>query len=414
MKKIFDRVVRWISGLSLALVGLALIDFLLHPLAQDYVFQSTLYRAVAILVLTPLNLLAGFLIIRRVPGNIVGHLFIVWCGTVAYGSIRSDISPWIFGLYYYYDMVFGWIGLMLMLLHFPSGEIHPPGIADWIYRLLGLNITITSLIFFSTAVFQIPSQMANPYALPALQPYAELINGVGILLLIPILALAMVSPVLRYRKCSYRERQQLKWLGLFAGSFVVYILVGLIAYPLLTGGQTMNPGDNLFALIFYIAVGLFPPIAIGVAVLRHHLWDIDLIIRRTLVYSTLTVILSLVYFGSVTLLQNLFTTASRQQSPTAVVLSTLVIAALFTPLRRGIQEWIDRRFYRKKYDAEQVLAGFSTVLREEVDLDNLTNSIQGVVEGTLQPAHVSIWLVQADHRKKQTYLEIRSENPTRH
>ena len=122
MKKVFDRLVLLVSGLSLALIGLALLDFLLHPLAQDYTFQSTLYRAVVILVLTPLNLLAGFLIIRRVPGNVVGPLFIVWSGTVAYGSIRGDLDPRLFALFYYYDMVFGWLGFMLMLAHFPVGE----------------------------------------------------------------------------------------------------------------------------------------------------------------------------------------------------------------------------------------------------------------------------------------------------
>ena len=414
MKRIFDRAVFLISGVSLALICLAVVDFLLHPLAQDYLFQSTLYRAVVILVLTPLNLLAGFLIIRRVPGNIVGPLLIVWSGTVAYGSIRGDIDPQLFALFYYYDMVFGWLGLMLMLVHFPSGVIHPPVIASWIYRWLGLNVIMISLLFLNTAIFEVPSAMANPFYLPGLQPYTELINGLALLLFIPIIVLALVSPALRYRQGSYRERQQIKWLVLFAGSFVVYSLVGLIVYPLLTGGEIMNPGDSLFALIFYIIVGLFPPVAIGVAVLRHRLWDIDLIIRRTLVYSTLTVILSLIYFGSVTLLQNLLTTASGQQSPTAVVLSTLVIAALFTPLRRGIQERIDRRFYRRKYDAEQVMSAFTAILKEEVDLDYLRNSIQGVVEGTLQPAHVSLWLRKADHPKKNPYLEVSSEGSTRH
>jgi hypothetical protein len=413
MKLIFDRSVRVVSGISLALIGLALVDFLLHPLGQDYLFQSAFYRAVVILVLTPLNLLAGFLIIRRVPGNIVGPLFIVWSGTVAYGSIRGDMDPRLFALFYYYDMIFGWAGFMLMLAHFPSGEIHPPVLAPWIYRLLGFTILVNNLMFFSTAILQVPSQMANPYLMPALQPYAGLISGIAILVWTPLLVLILLSPVLRYRKGNYRERQQIKWLALFTGSFLLYVLVGLIVYPLLTGGPVMYPGNSLFALIFYITVGLFPPLAIGVAVLRHRLWDLDLIIRRTLVYSTLTVILSMIYFTSVTLLQELFTTASGQQSPTAVVLSTLVIAASFTPLRRAIQERIDRRFYRRKYDAEQVMTSFSRILKEEVDLDYLTNSIQGVVEGTLQPAHVSLWLRQAGGQNKTPFSEATRGDTTR-
>jgi len=306
-------------------------------------------------------------------------------------------------------MVFGWSGLMLMLVHFPSGVIHPPVVAGWVYRWLGLNVMMISLLFLNTAILETPSAIENPFYLPGLQPYTELINGFTLLLLSPILALVLVSPVLRYRQGSYRERQQTKWLALFAGAFILYSLVVLIAYPLLTRGQIMNPGNNLFAMIFYITVGLFPPVAIGVAVLRHRLWDIDLIIRRTLVYSILTVILALVYFVSVTLLQSLLTTSIGHQSPTAVVLSTLVIAALFTPLRRGIQARIDRRFYRKKYDAEQVMSAFNSLLREEVDLDYLTNSIQGVVEGTLQPAHVSLWLLPTSRRINNLSLEATYE-----
>jgi hypothetical protein len=414
MKKTFDRLVWLVCGLSLALIGLALLDFLLHPLARDYTFYSTLYRAVVILLLTPLNLLAAFLIIRRVHGNIVGPLLIVWAGTVAYGSVRADLDPRLFGLFYYYDMVFGWLGLALMLAHFPTGEIHPPVAAGWVYRWLGFNFVVVSLLFLSTSIFQIPSAMPNPFYWPALQPYADLINGLALLFFTPILLLALVAPALRYRQGGYHDRQQIKWLALFAIAFIFYSLVILIAYPLLTGGRVMNPGNSLYSLVFYLTVDLFPPIAIGVAVLRHRLWDIDLIIRRTLVYSTLTVVLSLIYFGSVTLLQGLFTSASGHGSPSAVVLSTLVIAALFTPLRRGIQDRIDRRFYRQKYDAEQVMLAFSQILKEQVDLDYLTKSIQGVVEGALQPAHLSLWLSKVKRHKSNPYLEISSETTTHH
>jgi hypothetical protein len=393
MKKLFDRIVFLISGVALFLVGIALVDFLLHPLAEDYTFQSTLFRAVVILVITPLTLLVGFLIIRRVPGNVVGPLLIVWSGTVAFGSIREEIGPRLFALFFYYDMVFGWLGLFLMLLHFPDGKIYPSGAATWIYNLLAIFIPLPSLIFLSTASFRDPSQMANPFHLPYLQKYSELITGAGILSFSPIILMAFISPVLRYRKGSPRERQQIKWLALFAGFFVLYTLLGLIAYPLLTGGQVMNPGTSLFAVFFYLTTGLFPPLAIGVAVLRYRLWDIDILIRRTLVYSILTVVLTLVFFGSVVLLQELSQIITQQQeSPVATVLSTLTIAALFIPIRQRIQSFIDRRFYRQKYNAEQVLAAFSATLRDEVELDLLTNSILGVARETLQPEHASLWL----------------------
>ncbi len=136
------------------------------------------------------------------------------------------------------------------------------------------------------------------------------------------------------------------------------------------------------------------PVSMGIAVLRYRLYEIDTLINRTLVYGALTVMLAVVYFGGVTATQTIFRalTGQERQPQLAVVISTLVIAALFNPLRRRIQSFIDRRFYRRKYDARKTLEAFSTKLKNETDLDSLNNDLVSVVRETMQPAHVSVWL----------------------
>jgi hypothetical protein len=403
MKKTHDQIVLLLNGVALALVGLALVDFMLHPLAKDFTYNSALYRAVSILVLTPFTLLVGFLIIRRVPGNIVGPLLILWAGTVAFGGVRKEIGPVAFALFSFYEVTIGWLALFSMVLHFPDGKIYPPGAASWLYPLLGSWGILGMLINLSNATMY--TGQANPFSLPALQNLNGFFTWITILFSSPALLMVLVSPWLRYRKGSYRERQQIKWLALFGGILAAGTILGFVVYPVITGGEMFSRENSLFSLLFFTAMGLFPPLAIGIAVLRHRLWDIDLIIRRTLVYSILTVILTLLYFGIVAGLQSLSTTVIGHESPAAIVLSTLAIAASITPLRRRIQETIDRSFYRHKYNAEQVVASFSTTLRDEVDLAGLTNSILEVVEETMKPELASLWLREVDLPPRERQLE---------
>jgi hypothetical protein len=194
------------------------------------------------------------------------------------------------------------------------------------------------------------------------------------------------------------QRQQTKWFiySVFVGIFLAFLSSVLFA---------VVPADSPYQLLgataglFYFA---FIPLGLGIAILRYRLWDIDIIINRTLVYGSLTALLALVYVGLVIGLGSLVRlfTGQVSQSPVVIVASTLAIAALFQPLRHRIQAIIDRRFYRRKYDAARTLEAFSATLRNEVDLGQLREHLLNVVQETMQPAHVSLWLRKSDKERK--------------
>jgi hypothetical protein len=231
----------------------------------------------------------------------------------------------------------------------------------------------------------------NPIGIEGLGPIENLpilgvlLNGVLIVAFVG----AAASVVVRLRRSVGVERQQMKWFAyvtvVFVGGSIVASAIGEV-----TGVRRLE--DISFVLSLVALVGL--PIAVGVAILRYRLYEIDLIINRTLVYGSLTAMLAVVYFGGVTATQAIFRalTSQGQQPQLAIVVSTLVIAALFNPLRRRIQSFIDRRFYRRKYDARKTLEAFSAKLRDETDLDALSDDLTRVVRETMQPAHVSLWM----------------------
>jgi hypothetical protein len=197
---------------------------------------------------------------------------------------------------------------------------------------------------------------------------------------------AVISLVVRFRRARGEERQQIKWFASAAALTLVWIIVF---------GQASLRGlpEAIVALSSLLVIPSIP-IATGIAILRYRLYDIDRIINRTLVYGSLSASLALVYFGGVATTQAIFRalTGQEQQPQLAVVVSTLAIAALFMPLRRRIQSFIDRRFHRRKYDAAKTLEAFSAKLRDETDLNTLSDELVGVVRQTMQPAHVSLWL----------------------
>jgi hypothetical protein len=189
------------------------------------------------------------------------------------------------------------------------------------------------------------------------------------------------------RRARGVERQQLKW---FAYATVVLVSGALLAFTVSEATGVSWLGKIGFVLTMVGLAGL--PMAIGIAVLRYRLYNIDRIINRTLVYGALTATLLALYFGGIVVLQRIVVLLTGEKSTVAVVASTLLIAALFNPLRGRIQAFIDRAFYRRKYDARKILEGFSARLRDETDLEALNSEVVGVVRETMQPAHVSLWL----------------------
>ncbi|MDQ3863592.1 MAG: hypothetical protein M3317_08850 [Actinomycetota bacterium] len=273
-----------------------------------------------------------------------------------------------------------------LLLLFPTGRLpsrrwRP---VAWVAAASGTVIIVLDLFFGS------PDKVGGIVTILAVAA-AFVIFGV--------FAPSALSLVVRYRRASGVERQQLKWFA-FAAVLVALFLVGqqlawlaslLIAYVL--GGDLLTLNRSLENLL-EVAINVCLYTSVGVAILRYRLYDIDIIINRTLVYGTLTACLALVYFGGVVSLQGLLRALTGQESQLAIVASTLVIAALFNPLRRRIQDFIDRRFYRKRYDARKTLATFSRKLRDETDLDSLNDELLSAVRETMQPEHVSLWLRQ--------------------
>jgi len=267
----------------------------------------------------------------------------------------------------------GYMAWMLFFYLFPSGRFIP----NWTRWL-----ALCWVLFSGSWIF-------TPFGPPSWPPV--FFNGVVLLLWGSFL----VAQVYRYARVSDAvQRQQTKWV-VFG---VVGAVVGVLATIFTVGAAIDLPpeevGPKMLSMLLMDASVLLVPLSIGVAVLRSRLFDIDVVINRTLVYGALTALLTLLYFGGITATQATFQqlTGQEQLPQLAIVGSTLVIAALFNPLRHRVQAFVDRRFYRKKYDARKTLEAFSAKLRDETDLDRLGDEMVGVVRETMQPAHVGLWL----------------------
>lgn len=312
-------------------------------------------------------------------GLCLGLILLIWAdGTGVFFSV-PPIDAGLEHLKVYLAWI-GWPGLFLTLLYFfPSGHVTPRW-ARWFATLLGVLIV---------------------YGLAATAMNVEIVGAeFGFAIIIPCLMIGGYSQVHRYRHATPAERQQVKWVVMAGLIFVLFFIVLSILLNVLGAGDpataslTTALSVSLAILAIATLVYVSLPVSITLAMFRYRLWDVDVIVRRTLQYSVLTGVLALVYFGSVILLQTIVGQVTDEKSPVVIVLSTLLIAALFAPLRRRVQRFIDRRFYRAGYDAAQMLARFGQRARDEVELEALTAELVQVVQETMQPKRLSLWLAQ--------------------
>jgi hypothetical protein len=275
--------------------------------------------------------------------------------------------------------------VVLVVLLFPDGRLPSRG-WRWFAWLSVLSV-LMGAVLSALAPGPIISlgPIHNPLAVESLPNVYKIVERV----VNTLLFVAVISLFMRFRRARELERQQIKW---FVYATALTICGGILTYPV--SEAIGSVWLKWIGFVPFIAGVMAIPISMGIAILRYRLYEIDLIINRTLVYGSLTAMLVAMYFGGVTATQAVFTalTGQEEQPQLAIVVSTLVIAALFTPLRRRIQSFIDRRFYRSKYDARKTLEAFSTKLRDETDLEALNRELVGVVKETMQPKHVSLWL----------------------
>jgi hypothetical protein len=355
--------------------------------------------------------IVGAVVASRRPRNPIGWILLadglLWMILAAtdsysvYGVARSGSVPYpvaigAIGNQWLWILTVGLIGIYLLLL-FPDGKL--PSRRWRPLAIFSAVVILLSSVAEGLAPGPLENQgmVRNPFGVETL-PW--LVDASYVLLpLLPLCILASaIIMVLRYRRSGGEVRQQIKWVA-FVASFsgTTYVIAMLSQLAVLAESEGGLPPFPWWAeVLFSVAVLGFAgvPVAIGFAVMRYRLYDIDIIINRTLVYGSLTAMLVAIYFGGVAMMQALFRafTGQEEQPQLAVVVSTLAIAALFNPLRKRIQSFIDRRFYRRKYDARKTVEAFSARLRDEMDLETLNRDLAGVIEETLQPAHVSLWL----------------------
>jgi hypothetical protein len=402
-------------ALQVALVSLKIVfEVLNHPTSLGPGFAVDVAAGAASILAFPA---VGALIFWRRPEHPIGWLF---CCVNLGWAINNFAGPYakyalvvnpgavpggrLAAWFYFWPGPVSVALLVLLFLLFPDGR---PLSNRWrLVAWLTVGYAVVSAVTLAFAPGPIDDTIGFDVDNPAgiggpVGHVVALLAGIVQPLTVPLLVVALISLALRQRRSRGQERQQLKW---FTSALILYIiLVGVdTVFFLYYGSESEMPGWASTFNEVAISSDVLIPISAGIAILRYRLYDIDVIINRTLVYGLLTASLVLVYFGAVIASQYVFRFLTGGESQLAVVASTLAIAALFNPLRRRIQGFIDRRFYRRKYDAYRTLDEFGARFREETDLDALKAHLVEVVRETMQPAHVSLWMRARD-------LEAREE-----
>jgi hypothetical protein len=358
-------------------------------------------------VLVVLYGVLGALIASRQGRNVIGWIFCfvaVSLGIISFTSGYADyalyardeplpgavLAAWVTN-WLFIPVVF--VSVYYLFFLFPDGRPASPRWRPviWAATIVAAAATLATALE-PGRLFSFPT-VENPFGLG--EPFGRLAivtSDITDLAAMPVFLASLASIVARLRRAQGRERQQLKWItyaaALTASSFTISFLAGSLAED----WRAVSDGFFLIGVVGFAGV----PAAAGIAILRHSLYDIDLTINRPLIYGALTFALAGVYVGAVVMLQWVLRSLTGGESQIAVVASTLAVAALFNPLRWRIQYFIDRRFYRKKYDAAKTLAAFGARLREQTDLESLNAELLAVVRETMQPARVSLWLRKPD------------------
>ena len=381
---------------SLWVLALLMVPGVILQISLNWVGPTDVPFAIGFIAVQLCSATAGAIISSRVPGNAVGWIFLaigVLLGLLfaagAYANLALDkgyhslpggpFAAWL-GTWIFIPAAFGLP--MFLLLLFPDGRFISKRwqLVGW---LLGVLVTFAA----ASKAYEpghIPPGIENPLAPGgAAGELFRVLSPVADALALPGFALAVAGLVVRFRRSHGVERQQLKWFAYCAA----VVGLGLGTGVFIPEGRA---ADLAFLVGLLGLAGL--PVAAGIAILRYRLYDIDVIVNRTLIYGSLTISLVAIYVGSVVTLQYVFRMLTGGGSQLAIVASTLVIAALFNALRHRIQSFIDRRFYRRKYDAARTLSAFSARLRDETDLEQLRAELLSVVRATMQPEHATLWL----------------------